>query len=1293
MRDDEKPEIGSLTSKQRKQSVLSEEEDEDDNQRIVYEFKDGDYFGEVSLVIKIPRTATIKAIQDTTLLELRKSDFQKLIGDDNSIKLSLQQVAHERIAQSFRRYKIPLFNAVPLDMFHVLSRLSEIKYYQAGQVICDPESKERSLYVIAHGNVGVYVTKQRKQQKDDGKENNENNDNDDDGLPNTWMNDNNKSASDSPKTPYEKDIVSESKLINHDGIKHHRGMSQQLISPTSPPKNGTQFSKSAANTPIGVDGERRGHNGKRISQHLLTSNLNIISSMAQRDKLNRELVRLSFLASQANKNKDDKDIKKYDKVQEQFKDVHGWRKKEIDEEVHSPLEEEEEEEDDDNQSDDSDSRQPQPSPIPSPVKDRNIINGGINNVKSIISVAINGDVVERSKAETKIYPVTPPPNPSMDLSEEKRTILAGSVSVTDYNGGIINHSSDITNMSINITNVNSDDGSIKEIIDYDKKSMIKNSTPSHARYHTALGTPNKSPNGKDYSDINDDDDLESMELNNDQKIRKRNSNKKKNEERRRNSENALMKMKMKITGPQQMEVPLSQFNKTQSFGMYSSTKTNIYEKNDKLVRIVDLMLPDETMDKLRNQSRRGSRISNLSGWSGNDDMTINELNRNRAGSNYSVSKNTTTLTINTMGTNNNYHNGAPFGFDIDKHSTLLKNIKFDPSDPSAFENLDYAKALSMRGGWTNGHKRTFTPQTHNSLNNENGHHESNPSNNMSQIGDMIRKQENEHDMKMNNNNNNNQTVNSGDTVIQYQSSSDIKEDVINNNNNNNMKENEMTNNTNVTIINNMNMSINSDNYHDVYQQKETNGMKLRDFKSPDGKITYTEIEVSVLGTGNFFGETSLMEEGETDEEEYEELNTPKSPDDDDDDDVDDENKNNDQFPFEQEEEDDDNNNNNNNDNNNKLSAKQPSNVLELIQSVSKSQHKVPNVSSNYSQSFTQTMTMETKLKDRHYGNNNNDNNDNDDIIRPSTVHHTVHFDDNNDLLPPSPTKVKISLTINNNNNINIKRKKSKKKIDVTNKQKTNNLSYRGSHTTFRCITSCVIYSITKENLDEFFRIIPSARRWFDIMLSKYNVDLDTVLHIPRAARYFTLFLESEYAEENIHYVLSVNEYKEAYNHINKENQLEMAKIICNNFISDYGQQQINVAYNQRKLILDRMNNNDIDLNIFDITQKAIYTLLERDCFPRFKQSHFFHEFLNEAENLALLTQEQYEKQQKEENVKIKKESKLFTKMKNMKNPFKSQNINIQYDPKENKFTPISEINEKISQSQFVENKQRAKTVI
>merc|ERR1712228_893444 len=486
------------------------------------------------------------------------------------------------------------------------------------------------------------------------------------------------------------------------------------------------------------------------------------------------------------------------------------------------------------------------------------------------------------------------------------------------------------------------------------------------------------------------------------------------DQKRRKSENALVKFKVAS--------PLS--DRSQLFG---------YERKKKLVCIADLMLPDVNVDKLRAISRRGSKTSNYDPYTS---PIPYQIPRNR--------------TIST-----------------DAHSIHLninENIKIDPMDPMAFDDLQFAKS---------------------SLYNE--QHTKNQSVTTSKLAQMVKKQEDMHEAN---------------------------------------KELQIAQQNNILAI--------DDSLHDKSKAvhfEDIDGPdlieeNLRDFKSEDGKITYTEIEVGVLGSGNFFGETLLIED---------EMNGN------DDDDIDDEAMN---------------------DGNMKGSK-----MMNLLNSNSNKKDET------------------------------------------------------------SPT---------------LKKKKSKKKIDADSK------SYRGTHTTFRCMTGCVIYSITKQSLDEFFRRVPSARPWFDIMLSKYNVSLDTVLHIPRAARYFTLFLESEYAEENVHYVLAVNEYKNAWNNLDDEHRMEMATIICSNFIDDEGKQQINVSYSQRKGILERIKDGDIDFEMFDVTQKAIYILLERDCFPRFNQSHFFHEFLNEAENLALLTKEQYEEQQRmmeveeeemnDKNKKIKKES-------------------------------------------------------
>ena len=58
------------------------------------------------MVINMPRTATIKAKETTTLLKLDKNAFDKYAPYADDVREELEQTAHERIAQTLRRYKV-----------------------------------------------------------------------------------------------------------------------------------------------------------------------------------------------------------------------------------------------------------------------------------------------------------------------------------------------------------------------------------------------------------------------------------------------------------------------------------------------------------------------------------------------------------------------------------------------------------------------------------------------------------------------------------------------------------------------------------------------------------------------------------------------------------------------------------------------------------------------------------------------------------------------------------------------------------------------------------------------------------------------------------------------------------------------------------------------------------------------------------------------------------------------------------------------------------------------------------
>jgi hypothetical protein len=57
---------------------------------------EGNAFGEMALLSGGPRTATIRTVEDTELLEIRKEDFQRLVAKDRQLAETVKHISHER---------------------------------------------------------------------------------------------------------------------------------------------------------------------------------------------------------------------------------------------------------------------------------------------------------------------------------------------------------------------------------------------------------------------------------------------------------------------------------------------------------------------------------------------------------------------------------------------------------------------------------------------------------------------------------------------------------------------------------------------------------------------------------------------------------------------------------------------------------------------------------------------------------------------------------------------------------------------------------------------------------------------------------------------------------------------------------------------------------------------------------------------------------------------------------------------------------------------------------------------
>ena len=71
--------------------------------KILGRFASGDWFGEISLIDHLSRSASIVLEEDSELLEIKKEDFQVLMRADQSLRCKLQEALMNDLCQKLRR--------------------------------------------------------------------------------------------------------------------------------------------------------------------------------------------------------------------------------------------------------------------------------------------------------------------------------------------------------------------------------------------------------------------------------------------------------------------------------------------------------------------------------------------------------------------------------------------------------------------------------------------------------------------------------------------------------------------------------------------------------------------------------------------------------------------------------------------------------------------------------------------------------------------------------------------------------------------------------------------------------------------------------------------------------------------------------------------------------------------------------------------------------------------------------------------------------------------------------------
>ncbi|XP_006786935.1 regulator of G-protein signaling 5b [Neolamprologus brichardi] len=118
---------------------------------------------------------------------------------------------------------------------------------------------------------------------------------------------------------------------------------------------------------------------------------------------------------------------------------------------------------------------------------------------------------------------------------------------------------------------------------------------------------------------------------------------------------------------------------------------------------------------------------------------------------------------------------------------------------------------------------------------------------------------------------------------------------------------------------------------------------------------------------------------------------------------------------------------------------------------------------------------------------------------------------------------------------------------------------------------------------------------------KWKESFDNLLTSPNGLCLFRAFLVTEFSEENVAFYLACEDYKAT-----KPSKLaSKAKKIYDEFIGSDAPREVNLDHETKAITKENME--QPNQSCFNVAQSKIYTLMEKDCYPRFLKSSTYLE--------------------------------------------------------------------------------------
>ncbi|XP_078075305.1 regulator of G-protein signaling 21-like [Mustelus asterias] len=125
----------------------------------------------------------------------------------------------------------------------------------------------------------------------------------------------------------------------------------------------------------------------------------------------------------------------------------------------------------------------------------------------------------------------------------------------------------------------------------------------------------------------------------------------------------------------------------------------------------------------------------------------------------------------------------------------------------------------------------------------------------------------------------------------------------------------------------------------------------------------------------------------------------------------------------------------------------------------------------------------------------------------------------------------------------------------------------------------------------------------------WSESIDKLLSQKAGLAAFRNFLRNEFSEENIDFWLACEDYKKIKTPTKLASE---AKKIYSQFIKVEAPKEINIDFATREHINKSIG--EPSPSSFDVAQKLIYSLMAKDCYPRFLKSSCYLELVNKMDN-------------------------------------------------------------------------------